>query len=380
MKYYLIAGEASGDLHASNLMKELKMLDTQAEFRYLGGDLMQAEGGTLVKHYRDMAFMGFAAVIANFRKIFGNFSLCKKDISLHKPDVLILVDYPSFNLKIAKFVKKHFPSIPVYYYISPKIWAWKEYRIKDIKKYIDRIFSILPFEVDYFKKHNYRVTYVGNPSVDAIENRADKEQTFEEFVSENNLSGKPIVALLAGSRKQEIRACLPVFMQLLPHFPDCEFVVAGAPGIDAEFYENIIRRGEIFSAPAIVYGKTYPLLQQATAAVVNSGTASLETALLGAPQVVAYSLKGGKMVTWIMRKVIKVKWASLVNLVANREAVKELLGADFTFENLKNETEKLLHNSDFRQKQMEDYAEVRGKLGGTGASKNAAQAMYGSLH
>ncbi|MDR1699114.1 MAG: lipid-A-disaccharide synthase, partial [Prevotellaceae bacterium] len=347
MKYYLIAGEPSGDLHASNLMKELKMLDSQAEFRYFGGDLMQAQGGTLVKHYREMAFMGFAAVIANFRTIFGNFSLAKKDISQHKPDVLILVDYPSFNLKIAKFVKKHFPGVSVYYYISPKIWAWKEYRMKDIKKYIDRLFSILPFEVDWFKKHDYAVTYVGNPSVDAIENRADKEQSFEEFVAENSLSGKPLVALLAGSRKQEIKACLPVFMQLLPHFPDCEFVVAGAPGIDAQFYGNIIGNHSL----KVIYGKTYQLLQQSTAAIVNSGTASLETALLNTPQVVAYSLKGGKLATWIMRKVIKVKWASLVNLIANREVVKELMGADFTFENLRQETGKLLYSDDYRRQQ-----------------------------
>ena len=380
MKYYLIVGEASGDLHASNLMKELKLLDNQAEFRCFGGDLMQAQGGTLVKHYREMAFMGFAAVIANFRKIFGHFSLAKKDISGHKPDVLILVDYPSFNFKIAKFVKKHFPEIPVYYYISPKIWAWKEFRIKAIKKYVDRVFSILPFEVDFYKKHDYTVTYVGNPSLDAIENRADKNQSFEEFVTENNLSSKPLVALLAGSRKQEIRACLPVFMRLMDYFPQYEFVVAGAPAIEPEFYENIIRKGGKYSVPAIVYGKTYALLQQSKIAIVNSGTASLEAALLNTPQVVAYSVKGGKTVTWIMRKVIKVKWASLVNLIANREVVKELLGSDFTFENLKFETEKLLNNSDFRQKQLEDYAEVRQKLGDVGASKNAARAMINALH
>ncbi len=374
-KYYLIAGEASGDLHASNLMKELKTLDPQAEFRYFGGEKMQAQGGTLVRHYREMAFMGFAAVIANFRKIFGNFSLAKKDISLHKPDVLILVDYPSFNLKIARFVKTNLPDVPVYYYISPKIWAWKEYRIKDIKRYIDRVFSILPFEVDWFKKHDYAVTYVGNPSVDAIEDRAGKNQTFEDFTAENSLSGKPLVALLAGSRKQEIRACLPVFMKLLPCFPDYEFVVAGAPGIEPQFYEDIIGNTPL----KIVYSQTYPLLQQATAAVVNSGTASLETALLNTPQVVAYSLKGGKFATWIMRKIIKVKWASLVNLIAGKEVVKELLGADFTFENLRQETGKLLNNTDYRNRQLQDYTEVREKLGGTGASRNAAQAMVEAL-
>jgi lipid-A-disaccharide synthase len=404
MHYYLLAGEASGDLHASNLMRELKARDPQAVFRCFGGDLMQAQGGTLVKHYREMAFMGFAAVIANLGKVSANFSLAKKDIAAHKPDALILVDYPSFNLRIAKFVKQNFPDIPVYYYISPKIWAWKEFRIKAIKKYIDRLFSILPFEVDFYKKHHYEISYVGNPSVDAIEQRADKEQSFDSFVGENNLSGKPLVALLAGSRRQEIRACLPVFMQLADRFPDHEFVVAAAPGIEAAFYEEIISRGGIssahkearggkyavkddicsveggkYSAPTVLYGKTWSLLQQSRAAVVNSGTASLETALLDTPQVVAYGLKGGKLLLWLMRKIVKVKWVSLVNLIANREVLTELLGAEFTIESLLQETKRLLYDDDFRRKQRADYADVRRKLGSVGASAKAAEGIIAAM-
>jgi len=376
MKYYLIVGEASGDLHASNLMKGLKKVDSTAEFRFFGGDLMQAQGGTLVKHYREMAFMGFVNVIANLRGILRNLSLCKKDITDYKPDVVILIDYPNFNLKVAKFVKKTLPKTPVYYYISPKIWAWKEYRIKDIKKYVDHIFSILPFEVDYFKKHNYEVTYVGNPSVDAIENRPCKNETFEEFTRENNLSDKPIVAVLAGSRKQEIKNCLPMMLETANDFPDYQFVIAGAPGITPQLYEKILDGNKNFG---IVFGKTYNLLQQSTAALVNSGTASLEAALLNTPQVVGYHVAGGKLSRLILQKVIKVEWASLVNLIANRLVVKELLADRLTVENMKKELQLLLTDKTYRQNMFDAYAQVREKLGETGASDKAASEIYKKL-
>lgn len=376
MKYYLIAGEASGDLHGSNLMKGLKKVDSQAEFRFFGGDLMQAEGGTLVKHYKEMAFMGFVMVIANLKTILKNMSFCKKDIEQFKPDVVILIDYPSFNLKIAKYVKEELNNIPVYYYISPKIWAWKEYRIKDIKKYVDHILSILPFEVDYYKKHNHAVTYVGNPSVDAIENRSCKNETFQEFISENQLAYKPIVAVLAGSRKQEIKHCLPVMLQTAEDFPDYQFVIAGAPGITREFYENILGNNQNFR---VVFGKTYNLLQQSKAALINSGTASLEAALINTPQVVGYHIFGGKLARKVFERVIKVKWASLVNLIANKLVVKELLADAMTTDNMKKELKLLLLDENYRNKMFQAYAEVREKLGGVGASDKAAKEIFNKL-
>jgi lipid-A-disaccharide synthase len=401
MKYYLIAGEASGDLHGSNLMKGLKKVDAQAEFRFFGGDLMRAEGGTLVKHYKDMAFMGFVAVLANLRTVLGNLSLCKKDISNYRPDIVILIDYPSFNLKIAGFVKKKLPGIPVYYYISPKIWAWKEHRIKAIKKYVDHIFSILPFEVDYFKKHQHEVTYVGNPSVDAIENRDCKNETFEEFTKKNNLSGKPIVAVLAGSRKQEIKSCLPIMLETAKSFQDYQFVVAGAPGISPDFYNQIItpqlhlvsgseveqNRNKASSAMlnickpeiTVVFGQTYNLLQQSKAAIINSGTASLEAALLNTPQVVGYAVFGGKAARLVLQNVIKVEWASLVNLIAGRLVVKEFLADRLTTDNLKRELNCLLNDEDYRNKMFKAYEEVRERLGSAGASDKAAREIKGAF-
>ncbi len=376
MKYYLIAGEASGDLHGSNLMKGLEKNDPQAEFRFFGGDLMQAEGGTLVKHYKDMAFMGFIAVIANLKSILNNLSLCKKDITEYCPDVVILIDYPSFNLKVAKFVKETLPGVPVYYYISPKIWAWKEYRIKDIKKYVDHIFSILPFEVDYFKKHNHQVTYVGNPSVDAIESRPCKNETFQEFIAKNNLPDKPIVAVLAGSRKQEIKHCLPVMLKTAEDFPDYQFVIAGAPGITPEFYKEILNGNNNFN---IVFGKTYQVLQHAQAALINSGTASLEACLLNTPQVVGYYVFGGTLARLIFQKIIKVEWASLVNLIAGKVVVKELLADRLTVDNMKKELNLLLYDETYRTNMLRSYAEVRNKLGGVGASDLAAKEIYQKL-
>lgn len=376
MKYYLIAGEASGDLHGSNLMKELKKIDPQAEFRFLGGDLMQEAGGTLVLHYKKMAFMGFIAVIKNLKTVLQNLSFCKKDIQQYQPDVVILIDYPSFNLKIAKFAKKQLHNTPVFYYISPKIWAWKEYRIKDIKKYVDHIFSILPFEVDYFKKHEYQITYVGNPSVDAIENRKEKEQTFTQFITQHYLSQKPIVAILAGSRKQEIKHCLPTMLDVATDFPEYQFVVAGAPGIDLDFYNKVM--GEKYQHK-VVFGETYALLQHAKAALINSGTASLEGALLKVPQVVGYHIFGGKIARRIFENIIKVKWASLVNLIANKLVVKEFLADEMTTQNLSNELKNILTDENYRHTMLENYAFVKQILGEKGASEKAACEIYKKL-
>ncbi|MDR0872321.1 MAG: lipid-A-disaccharide synthase [Prevotellaceae bacterium] len=376
MKYYLIAGEASGDLHASNLMRELKSVDETADFRFFGGDLMAAQGGTLVKHYREMAFMGFAAVIANLRTVLNNLSQCKKDVAKYKPDAVILVDYPSFNLKIAQFVKENLPDTPVFYYISPKIWAWKEYRIKSIKKYVNHIFAILPFEVDYFKKHDYEVTYVGNPSVDAIENRAHKNEKTADFIAENHLSGKPIVAVLAGSRRHEIKKCLPVMLETAKDFPDYQFVVAGAPGISPDFYKSILGENSRF---AVVFGQTYRVLQHSQAALINSGTASLEAALLNAPQAVGYSVFGGRAARLVLQHVIKVEWASLVNLIAGRLVVKEFLADRFTAENLKNELQRLLADESYRSEMLRAYRDVQAKLGGAGASGRAARGIFEKL-
>ena len=285
MKYYLLVGEASGDLHASNLMKALKAADSAAEFRFFGGDLMSAVGGTRVRHYRDTAFMGFVPVLLHLRSIFSNMSMCKKDIVAWNPDVLILVDYPGFNLSIAEYIHKN-SDIPVYYYISPKIWAWKEHRIKNIKRDVDELFSILPFEVEFFeKKHGYKINYVGNPCVDAVDAFMKTwAKSRETFFEENTLPAKPYVALLAGSRKQEIVANLPMMLEAMAAYPEYQPVVAGAPGIDEEFYAPYIASGA-----KVLFGQTYDILNNAHAALVTSGTATLETALFNVPQVVCYA-------------------------------------------------------------------------------------------
>jgi len=290
MKYYLIAGEASGDLHASKLMNALKKEDPQAQFRFFGGDLMQAEGGTLVKHYSEMAYMGFIPVLLNIDKVLHNIRLCKSDIEEFHPDVLILVDYPGFNLRMAKFAKTRL-NIPVHYYISPKIWAWKEYRIKDIKRYVDKMYSILPFEIPFYQKHHYQIDYVGNPTVDEMAVRPFADEKFDSFISENNLENKPIIALLAGSRKAEITANLPTMIDAASSFTDYQLVIAGAPGISPDFYHTFISGKRV----SIVFEKTYRLLQQSSAALVTSGTATLETAILKVPQVVCYKMGGGKI-------------------------------------------------------------------------------------
>lgn len=367
MKYYLIVGEASGDLHASNLMRALQHEDPQAEFRFFGGDLMKAVGGTCVKHYRELAYMGFIPVLLHLRTIFRNMDFCKKDVEAWQPNVLILVDYPGFNLKIAEYIKRH-TQIPVYYYISPKIWAWKEYRIKNIKRDVDELFSILPFEVDFFKKHQYPIHYVGNPCVDAVDDfRRKGQETFSEFVTANGLEDKPIIALLAGSRRQEIKDNLTRMIEAARSFPQYQFVVAGAPGIEPDFYKRYID-----SSTKIVFGQTYRLLQQAEAALVTSGTATLETALFRVPQVVCYYISAGKLVSFLRRHILKVKYISLVNLIADREVVTELVADGMTVSNIKKELAKIISGGNGRSRMLSEYDRLIGILGEPGASERAA--------
>lgn len=371
MKYYLIVGEASGDLHASNLMKALKAADKEADFRFFGGDLMSQVGGTCVKHYRDCAFMGIIPVLMNLRTIFANMAMCKKDIKEWQPDALILVDYPGFNLSIAKDIHKT-TSIPVYYYIAPKIWASREGRIKNIKRNVDAMFSILPFEVGYFKKHNYEINYIGNPCVDAVDAylRGSKRDD-ATFRATNGLSDKPIVALLAGSRKHEIKDNLPQMLEAVAKYPDYLPVIAGAPGIDKELYAPYLQQGA-----AIVFGDTYRLLQHAHAALVTSGTATLETALFRVPQVVCYSTPAAWLVSKLKHLFLKVKYISLVNLIADREVVRELVAADMTVENITRELGKLLPpDSPERHAMLAGYSRMIEILGEPGASQHAAEKM-----
>lgn len=374
MKYYLIAGEASGDLHASNLMQAIKEQDDNAEFRFFGGDLMQQVGGTLVKHYRELAFMGFIPVLLNLRTILRNLEVCKKDILKFSPDVVILVDYPGFNLKIAKYLNLN-TSIPVTYYISPKIWAWKEYRIKSFKKYVDQMLSILPFEVDFYKKHNYPVNYVGNPTVDAIVNRKDSNQTFQEFIEKNKLEDKPIIAILAGSRKQEIEDNLPSMLKAIEMFKSHQIVIAGAPGIEESLYDEFIPQKNA----SLIFGQTYNILAQANAALVTSGTATLEAALLNVPQVVCYKTPVPKLSYWAFKNILHTPYISLVNLIANKEVVKELFAKFFSVENIHDETEKLLFDSRYRQKMLDEYQLIQDILGKENASEKAAKLIYTRL-
>lgn len=371
MKYYLIVGEASGDLHASNLMKALMAEDPEAEFRFFGGDLMTAVGGTCVKHYRELAYMGFIPVLLHLRTIFSNMDRCKHDIEAWKPDVLILVDYPGFNLKIAAYIKKH-TQIPIYYYISPKIWAWKEYRIKNIRRDVDKLFSILPFEVDFFNGHHYPVDYVGNPCVDAVDGflRTDTE-TKEQFCQRLNLeSSRPIIALLAGSRKQEIKDNLSRMMEASRSFPQYQFVIAGAPGIAPEFYSHYLSDGA-----KIVFGETYRLLRHSEAALVTSGTATLETALFRVPQVVCYYTAVGKLVSFLRRHILKVKYISLVNLVSGSEVVTELVADGMTVDNIRRELSVIIEGGSRRMQMLSGYDRMIQILGTPGASERAAKLM-----
>ena len=374
MKYYLIVGEASGDLHASNLMRALLKEDPEAEFRFFGGDLMKQVGGTCVRHYKTLAYMGFIPVLLHLRTILRNMDFCKNDVEAWNPDVLILVDYPGFNLKIAQYIKLH-TEIPVFYYISPKIWAWKEYRIKNIKHDVDAMFSILPFEVEFYRKHQYPVHYVGNPCVDAVDafRNGFNEQT-ETFTSEHGFGQKPIIALLAGSRKQEIKDNLRWMMEASRSFPDYQFVVAGAPGIDPDFYRQYMD-----ADAEIVFGETYRLLAHATAALVTSGTATLETALFRVPQVVCYYTVAGKLVSCLRRMILKVPFVSLVNLIAGKEVVTELVAGDMRVEAIRRELARILPGGEGRARMLDEYNRLIEILGEAGASGRAARQMLQAL-
>ena len=377
MKYYLIAGEASGDLHASRLIHALKEADTEAEFRFYGGDLMAATGGTLVKHYRELAYMGFVPVLLHLPTILKNMKRAKQDIQQWQPDVVILVDYPGFNLDIAKFVHKQ-GICPVYYYISPKIWAWKEYRIKRIKRDVDELFSILPFEVPFFEqKHHYPIHYVGNPTVEEVD--AFKEKWYMQrdlFYHHNCISEeKPILALLCGSRKQEIKDNLPTMLEVADQYHEnYTIVVAGAPAIDRDYYQPFLAGHQA----QLIHGQTYGLLCEAHAALVTSGTATLETALFGVPQVVCYETPLPRLIGWLRKKVLKVKYISLVNLIADREVVKELVADTFTPENIRRELEAIL-SGPARQQMLEGYKEAEKRRGNDKAPLNAARIMTGLL-
>ena len=373
MKYYLIAGEASGDLHAANLMRAIRECDPQAEFRFWGGDAMQQVGGTLVRHYREMAYMGFVQVALHLRQVLKNITLCKNDLAAYRPDVLILVDYPGFNLKIARYAKEQL-HLPVHYYISPKIWAWKEYRIKEIKRYVDRMYSILPFEVDFYRKHGYAIDYVGNPTVDELAVRPYADESFEDFTAECGLGKKPIIALLAGSRVAEIDHNLPLMIEAAKTFHDYQLVIAGAPGISPDQYAPYLQDRSV----KVVWGKTYRLLQQSRVALVTSGTATLETALLRVPQVVCYRLGGGKLFYKTFEKILKVPYVSLVNLIADSPVVCELLGYRATPENLRRELTSLFEETT-RKKMLAGYDLVAERLGAPGAPKNAARSMVAVL-
>ena len=377
MKYYLIVGEASGDLHASRLMRSLKKYDELAEFRFFGGDLMAAEGGTRVKHYKELAYMGFVPVLLHLGTIFSNMKRCKEDIVAWKPDVVILVDYPGFNLNIAKFLKKN-TLIPVYYYISPKIWAWKEWRIKSIKRDVSEMFSILPFEVPFYEqKHKYPIHYVGNPTAQEVaEFRAGYHQTYEEFCRENNLdSRKPIIALLAGSRLQEIKDNLPAMIEVAERFEDYQMVLAGAPSIEDEYYDKFLEGTPV----RVVKNKTYQLLSHTTAALVTSGTATLETALFNVPQVVCYETPLPKLIRFAFNHVLKVDYISLVNLVANKEVVPEMFADKFTLDGIANELYKILPGQPAREKMLAGYQEVLRELGSKVAPDEAASIMVDLL-
>lgn len=360
MKYYLVAGEASGDLHGANLMKELKVRDQQADFRFFGGDMMLAEGGTLVKHYADMAFMGFIEVVANLPAIVKNLSLCKQDIAAWQPDVLILIDFPGFNLKIADFAKKN--GLLVCYYISPKVWAWNQKRVLKIKKVVDHMFCILPFEVDFYKKWGMEVDYVGNPLLDAV----SAFKPADNFYETNHLPKKRMIALLPGSRKQEISYLLPDMLKVTEQFPDHQFVIAGAPSFGKDFYSQFLGDKEI----AVIFNSTYDLLTNADAAVVASGTATLETALFNVPQVVVY--KGNNISITIARMVVKIKYISLVNLIMDAPVVKELIQQDCNSQSIIAELDRMVNDGDYRTAMLNNYHELQRRMGKPGASAKAA--------
>ncbi|MFA9186692.1 lipid-A-disaccharide synthase [Flavobacterium magnesitis] len=370
MKYYIIAGEASGDLHGSNLMKSLLEQDSNADIRFWGGDLMQAVGGNLVKHYRELAFMGFVEVLFNLKTILNNIKICKEDIIQFQPDVIIFIDYPGFNMRIAKWAKEI--GIKTHYYISPQIWAWKENRINAIKRDVDKMYVILPFEKNFYEdKHHYPVEFVGHPLIDAIQNQKQIEAA--TFRAENNLNEKPIIALLPGSRKQEITKMLSVMLSVVDDFPDYQFVIAGAPSQEFSFYENFITKKNI----KFISNKTYDLLKIAHAALVTSGTATLETALFKVPEVVCY--KGSWISYQIAKRIITLKYISLVNLIMDEEVVTELIQEDCNTKNIKKELNKIL-DPEYRKNLLVQYDTLEQKLGGTGASEKTAQLIIADLN
>ena len=370
MKYYLIAGEASGDLHASNLMKELVKRDNSAEFRYFGGDKMLDVGGTLVKHFKEMAFMGLVDVIANLRTILGNLKFCKKDIRSWEPDVIILIDYAGFNLRIAEFAKSL--GIKVYYYISPKVWVWKKSRIEKLKKFTDKLYVIFPFEVDFFKSHQMEVEYYGNPLMDSYKEFIDNFKSRDNFLGQNNIGDKPVVALLSGSRRDEIKRCLPDMVEASKAFPDYNFVVAAAPSVPDEFYNEILKDSSV----RFLKNCTYDILKNSIAGVITSGTATLETAIFNVPQVVVY--KTSPINYHLAKLFIKIEFFSLVNLISGKEVVKELLQYNIT-EGVKNEMSRILYEKDYRDKMLVNYKQLHERVGEPGSSARIAEAMIDDL-
>lgn len=373
MKYYVIAGEASGDLHGSNLIKEINKKDSDAEIRAWGGDLMQAQGATLVKHYKDLAFMGFAEVVLNLRTILGNFKLCKKDLLDFKPDALILIDYPGFNMRMADFAKKN--NIPVFYYISPQVWAWKKNRVYKLKATVDRMMVILPFEKPFYADYGMDVDFVGHPLLDAIEARDDSEAAKMDIREELNLGDRKVIALLPGSRVQEVSKMLPIMLKQAEHFPEYTFALAVAPGLDDAVFKDYLKELDNFK---IVRNKTYKLLQVSHAAMVTSGTATLETALFKVPEVVCY--KGNYISYHIAKRIIDIKYISLVNLVMDKEVVKELIQGDLNPKLLRLELGKLLAEGNYRAQMLANFDLLIEKLGGGGASEKAAQLIIQDLN
>ncbi len=374
MKYYLVAGETSGDLHGSNLMKELKIADKNAEFRYFGGDLMQNVGGKLVKHYREMAFMGFVNVVLNIKTINRNLNFCKADLIKYNPDVLILIDYPGFNLRIAEFAKQN--NIRVFYYISPKVWAWKKGRVKKIKKVVDEMFTILPFETEFFRKYDFDVHYVGNPVLDSIAEFQLNAKSRNDFILENSLDNRPVVALLAGSRVHEIKRTLPLMIKIAEFFSNFQFVVAGVKNVDIALYQKILAGSSV----KLIFDQTYDILNNAHTALVASGTAALETALFKVPQTVIYKMEGGWVVDFIFRNIIfDMAGVSLPNIIMKREIVREYIQVKMTFKNVRAEMEKLLFDKNYRSKILAEYSRLKGLMGESGSSKRAAQKMVSIL-
>jgi lipid-A-disaccharide synthase len=372
MRYYVLAGEASGDLHASNLIKEIKLIDLDAQFRGFGGELMEQAGMTVLKHYRDLAFMGLVPVIMNIRTIQKNFRFCEQDMLAFQPDVLILVDYPGFNLRMAKFAKAH--GIKTFYYISPKVWAWKEQRVHKVIASVDELFTILPFETEFYRKYKFPVNYVGNPLLDAIlEKKTDPD--LRKFQSENTLPEKPILAVLPGSRKGEISVLLPTMLEAAAQFPEYQCVIAGAPNMGIEYYQPFMKESRV----PVIWGKTYEILIHSRAAIVSSGTATLETAILNVPQVVVYRLTPSWLFNFLKYFFLRTKFVSLVNIILGREAVKELIQWDFTLEKVISELKKILNDPENEKRMLADYEEMMIKLGEPGASKRAARLMVGKL-